>query len=88
MPECSSTPAEAKTSTSQTIQWPSWATAARVSALATKPEKSGKAEIEAAPIRQKTVVAGIDLNRPPSSEAFTVPTRSSTAPMLMNNSAL
>ena len=46
------------------------------------------AEIEAAPTMQNAVVQGMDLYSPPSSDPLIVPTRSSTAPMLMNSSAL
>ena len=54
-------------------------TKGQIGALMATADTSGdgimsKAEIEAAPIRQKTVVAGMDLNSPPSSEPLTVPT--------------
>ena len=45
----------------QTIQWPSAAAALITIDLLTKPEKSGKAEIDAAPTMQSPVVWGIDL---------------------------
>ena len=61
MPECSSTPAEANSSISHTIVYPSLPTAVMVSDLAAKPEKSGKAEIDIAPMMQNTVVHGMDL---------------------------
>ena len=60
MPACSSTPAEAKRSTSQTIGCPSNA-ASMTMDFDTKPEKSGNAEMDAAPTMQKPVVHGIDL---------------------------
>ena len=59
MPECSSTPAEANISISQTTIMPVEATADRIIDLVTKAEKSGIAEIEMAPMRQKSVVQGI-----------------------------
>ena len=54
----------------------------------TNPLNSGNAAMDAAPIMQHTVVNGIDLYRPPSSDPLQVPVRVSTAPRLMNNSAL
>ena len=56
--------------------------------LVTNPEKSGKAEIDAAPIKQNIAVRGIVRQSPPSSDAFDVPVRNITAPTLMNKSAL
>ena len=56
--------------------------------LLTKPLKSGKAEIDAAPTMQNAAVHGMERYSPPSSLPFTVPARSSTAPIDMNSSAL
>ena len=53
-----------------------------------KPLKSGNAEAEAAPTMQKAAVQGIVFTRPPSSDPLQVPVRKSTAPMLINSSAL
>src|SRR3990167_2483548 len=60
MPECSSTPAEANISISQTTTIPVDATADRIIDLVTKAEKRGIAEIEMAPTRQNSVVQGIE----------------------------
>ena len=56
--------------------------------LVTKPLNSGKEEIETAPIMQKIIVSGMRFHNPPNSLALAVPVRYSTAPMLINNSAL
>ena len=44
--------------------------------------------MDAAPIRQKIAVRGMVRHSPPNSEALEVPVRNSTAPTLMNKSAL
>ena len=43
--------------------------------LLTKPLKSGKAEIDAAPTMQKPQVQGMDLYSPPRSEPLILPVR-------------
>ena len=53
-----------------------------------KPENRGKAEIEAAPTRQKIAVLGIVRYSPPNSDAFEVPVLYITAPTDINNNAL
>ncbi len=80
------TPAEAKRSIIQITVACCSATAVMISDLVTNPLKRGKAEIEAAPTQQKTVVHGIVFQRPPSSEPLTVPTRKRTAPIAMKRS--
>ena len=59
-----------------------------MSDLVIKPENNGKAEIEAAPTKQKIAVFGIVLYSPPNSDAFEVPVRYITAPTDINNKAL
>ena len=75
IPEWDSTPAEAKTNANQIIVRCSTATELSVKDLVTKPDNNGKADIEAAPIRQKIAVKGIVLYKPPNSEALAVPVR-------------
>ena len=50
-------------------------TALTIIDLVTNPLRPGKAEMERAPMMQNTVVSGIDLCSPPSSEALMVPVR-------------
>ena len=59
-----------------------------ISDLLTNPENRGNADIDAAPIRQKVAVKGIVLYKPPNSDALEVPVLKSTAPTLINSSAL
>ena len=80
--------AEANSSTRKATRCPSCPAAARIIDLLTNPLNSGNAAIDAAPTMQKPVVHGMDLYSPPSSLAFTVPVRSSTAPIDMNNRPL
>ena len=88
IPECSITPAEATSRPIEIqINCPP-ATAESTIDLVTNPLNRGNAEIEAAPIRQKTVVYGIDRYNPPNSVALIVPARYSTAPIAMNSSDL
>ena len=56
--------------------------------LVAKPENSGNAAIDSAPTMQNSVVSGMLRYRPPSSEAWVVPVRCSTAPVAMNSSAM
>ncbi len=74
MPECSSTPAEANSNTKYAHIIPVSPNAVMVSDFATKPLNNGNAEIDIAPITQQTMVNGIVLYKPPSSDALIVPT--------------
>ena len=67
---------------------PSYPNDDMISDFATKPLNNGKAEIETAPTIEQTAVMGLNLNRPPNSEALQVPTLYRTAPILINKSPL
>ena len=67
IPACSRTPAEANSSTNQSQSCPSAMAAAITIDLLTNPQKSGTAEMEAAPTRHSTVVLGIFFHSPPRS---------------------
>src|SRR3990172_6624489 len=88
MPACRNTPAEAAASSSQiTSKCPS-AAACEIMDLLTKPDVSGKDEIESAPMIPHQVVIGMLWNSPPRSVHFRLPVISSTEPALISSSAL
>ena len=67
---------------------PSCDAADKISDFEIKPENSGNAEIDAAPMTQKIIVSGIVLYKPPSSDPLAVPVLNRTAPTDINNNAL
>src|SRR3989304_1861642 len=88
MPACRNTPAEAAASSSQiTSRCPS-AAACEIIDLLTKPEVSGKDEIESAPMIPHQVVTGMLRNSPPRSVHFRLSVINSTEPALISSSAL
>src|SRR5688500_2409621 len=73
IPPCRNTPAEPAASSTHTAARPDWPAASEIIDLVTKPDVSGKAEMDSAPMMPQTVVNGIDWNRPPSSVHLDLP---------------
>src|SRR5262245_53621114 len=88
MPAWRNTPAEAAVSKVQTTTQCCWAAASEIMDLLTKPEVSGKAEIDSAPTMPQMVVTGMVLYRPPRSVHLRLPTMYSTDPADISSSAL
>ena len=73
MPACRKTPAEAAASKYHTTSKRCMPAASEIIDLDTKPEVSGNAEIESAPIMPQMVVSGMVRNSPPRSVHLRLP---------------